>query len=85
MQRRRLTLFAGTTTAIGAAVLVATAGLASAEPARPSPGAGMERMHELMQQGNPGMQQMHELMQTGNPGMQRMHNRMMSASAEPSS
>ncbi len=53
MQRRRLTLIAGTTAAIGAAVLVATAGVASAEPVRPSPGAGVERMYELMQQGNP--------------------------------
>ncbi len=70
MQRRRLTRFAGTTAAISAAVLVSTAGLASAEPARPSPGAGMDRMHELMQQGN--------------PGMQRMHNHMMSADAAPS-
>lgn len=85
MQRRRLTLNVGTTAAIGAAVLVATAGLASAEPVRPSPGAGVERMYELMQQVNPGMQRMHELMQTGNSGMQRMHNRMLSASATPSS
>jgi hypothetical protein len=84
MQRGRLTRFAGTTAAISAAVLVSTAGLASAEPARPSPGAGMDRMHELMQQGNPGMQRMHALMQQGNPGMQRMHNHMMSADAAPS-
>lgn len=84
MQRRRRTFVAGTIAAIGAAALVATAGLASAEPARPSPGAGTQRMHELMQQGNPGMQTMHELMETGNLGMQRMHNRMMSISAAPS-
>jgi len=83
MQRRRRALFTGTAAAIGAAVLVATAGPASAEPGGTSPRADGERMHELMQAGNPGMQRMHELMQTGNPGMQSMHNRMMSAPAVP--
>ncbi len=41
------------------------------------PPPGMERMHELMMQGNPGMERMHKLMQDGNPGMARMHELMM--------
>ncbi len=38
----------------------------------PDAPAGMARMHELMEQGNPGMTRMHELMQEGNPGMTQM-------------
>ena len=59
-----------------AATLLAgsTAQAAPGSDERPNP--GMQRMHQLMQEGNPGMQRMHQLMQERNPGMQRMHQLM---------
>jgi hypothetical protein len=53
-------------------VTAAQAATGAHEPRNP----GMQRMHELMQQGNPGMERMHELMREDNPGLQRMHERM---------
>lgn len=55
----------------------ATAALADPDrPPRSGQVPGMDRMHELMTEGNPGMDRMHELMIDGNPGMDRMHEMM---------
>ena len=65
-----------TTGALAATLLAGSAAQAtSGGEGRHNP--GMQRMHELMQEGNPGMQRMHQLMKDGNPGMQRMHQKMM--------
>lgn len=65
-----------TTGALAATLLAGSAAqAASSDKERHNP--GMQRMHELMQEGNPGMQRMHQLMEDGNPGMQRMHRMMM--------
>lgn len=65
--------------ALTATVLAGTAAQAvSGNDERRNP--GMQRMHQLMQDGNPGMQRMHQLMQEGNPGMQRMHQLMQEGS-----
>ena len=70
----RLTMTAASTVA-GLALVAGPAFAQGGSPSTDNP--GMQRMHELRQQGNPGMQRMHELMQQGNPGMQRMHEAMM--------
>jgi hypothetical protein len=63
--------------ALVTAGVAVSAGAAQAHPGggeggQPDAPAGMARMHELMEQGNPGMTRMHELMQDGNPGMTQM-------------
>lgn len=83
--RRSATALAVCLAGLGAAALVLAVGTAHAQPERTAPeGRGMERMHELLQDGNPGMARMHELMQAGNAGMVRMREHMMSATAVPS-
>jgi hypothetical protein len=64
--------------ALTAAVLAGTAAQAAGEHRNP----GMERMHELMQEGNSGMERMHERMHDGNPDMHRMHQRMQEHTSE---
>lgn len=51
-----------------AATLLAASAAQAASVAHERVNPGMQRMHELMQEGNPGMQRMHEFMQ-GNGGM----------------
>jgi hypothetical protein len=65
--------------ALAATVLAGTAAQA-ATGGHEHRNPGMQRMHQLMQEGNPGMQRMHQLMQEGNPGMQRMHQLMQQGS-----
>jgi hypothetical protein len=67
--------------ALTGAVLAGTAAQA-ASGGHENRNPGMQRMHQLMQEGNPGMQRMHQLMQEGNPGMQggRMHELMQDES-----
>ena len=67
--------------------VAASAGAVQAHPGggeggQPETPAGMARMHERMQQGNPGMGRMHELMQQGNPGMTQMCEGMHTGTAE---
>ncbi len=60
------------TGALTAAVLAGTAAQAAAGgPEHRNP--GMQRMHQLMQEGNPGMKRMHQLMQEGASGMRGMN------------
>lgn len=73
------------TTGVAIAAVVGPATLASGQQTEPPAPRGVERMHELMKEGNPGMERMHELMEEGNPGMDRMHSRMMSGSVSSSS
>ncbi|MGH2598944.1 MAG: hypothetical protein ACRDJ9_06110 [Dehalococcoidia bacterium] len=60
-------------TLVGAAAAVATVAVGvpalAADPQAPerTRPPGMERMHELMLQGNPGMERMHEMMTSGAP------------------
>lgn len=51
-----------------AATLLAGSAAQAASAADERRNLGMQRMHELMQEGNPGMQRMHQLMQE-NGGM----------------
>ncbi len=58
--------------ALTAAVLAGTAAqAATGGPENRNP--GMQRMHQLMQEGNPGMQRMHQQMQEGTSGMPGMN------------
>ena len=80
---KRTALVAAAVIAAGVAVVPAYA--SGDDPARESSmrqvheqmPQNMDRMHELMMEGNPGMARMHELMMEENPGMARMHGRMM--------
>ncbi|MDQ3384494.1 MAG: hypothetical protein M3503_00540 [Actinomycetota bacterium] len=72
-------------TGVAIAAVVGPATLASGQQTEPPVPRGMERMHELMREGNPGMKRMHELMREGNPGMKRMHSRMMAGDVTSSS
>lgn len=71
MTRTRTTLGVAGATALGATALIvtalgtpATAAQSAASPGR-SDVPGMQRMRELMAEGNPGMQRMHQLMRDG--------------------
>ena len=66
-------------TAVVAAALAAAApvGWQAVAAAQEPPTPTMERRHDGMD--NAGMQRMHELMMEGNPGMARMHDKMMGA------
>jgi hypothetical protein len=72
---RRAALIAATAALGSVAVAAPAIAEEGGSPKRVRP-PGMERMHELMMQGNPGMERMHELMIQGNPGMRRMHEPM---------
>lgn len=75
--RRRTIPQAVAAAAIAVVALVAGQAVAGAQTRAQTPNPGMERMHELMQDGNPGMAQMHQQMMQNEQMMQ--HHRTMTA------
>lgn len=61
MTRSRRTVSLAAAAFVALAVMIGSSS-AGAQAGGKDPIPGMERMHELMQDGNPGMQQMHQQM-----------------------